>query len=897
MNRLTLGTLVLAACLPAQNRLPAQEKLDARAALARAMVIEAQEQNLAAAIAEYRRLADDAKLPEEVRAEARLHLGLALLRAGDQAAGQAELGRVASLGGALGARALQAVQAAATQDQEMRDRVASAFSVLEIDGDRGSQELKFLGAPAAPELAAKLLAYPFVRELYTRTVAILLDLDPAVAARTLTALQARDVYVRRAAAASLRLTGHAEADAAVLRFLRDPDMDVRADAVRELARTAPLDLLQASLADADEGVRKQAFVKVAIGCDPPRAAELLPIVEQELAREHPTQALWTFMFSFWPKTEATVACATRALRHPECVVKNPKPAGELSLRPNECLDAALATAEALGAYEQRHERKQQLWFFVQSCEKSWDREGLAKRLRLRSLGFGNVENWLAGNGTAADLPAVLEHLDAFSLGWQGDMHKWLRNLDIHSEYWRAFADHATARARPFEGERDETERRGGPRRPSDPSDIVGATYLATRTWHPDAMAWVAEFVPTEARALAGADLAFDQATQLTEPARAALTAIAKAQTGDLWRTAATTGGTLLRTIAKHGVDDAADAFVQACAQGSAKTCFEVLKSSPRTSHVVALQDATIADIVARNLALGRADVFEVVAKWVDDDTAPVVYRAVCESALTAPVDSANPTLRRDVVRTVLFKGRVDPVAAERLYLAAMQDEDPEVGHAATDAISVTGNRLSADGAAALAAHVRTQPDEAAIRLLGRQPYPEHADVVRGLLAHADMPVRRAAAAALTTLIGTEATEDLLPLFADPSASVRRAVCSLAGSLLDRRFAPALLKLLRDPEGDVRTDAQKALEAIEYYVTQTERWQRLLQGTGLEANSAAEALLQQAKATSTKHVRLAAIRGLGALGVKEALPFLIQMMQEQDQEIAGAAAAAVDALSK
>lgn len=124
-----------------------------------------------------------------------------------------------------------------------------------------------------------------------------------------------------------------------------------------------------------------------------------------------------------------------------------------------------------------------------------------------------------------------------------------------------------------------------------------------------------------------------------------------------------------------------------------------------------------------------------------------------------------------------------------------------------------------------------------------------------------------------------------------SAALRIEAIERMARALDKSHVPLFLECLRDPSEKVREAAQKALREIEFYVEQTERWQRIGRAGGLEATSAAEALLEQAR-KGDKPTRLLALGSLGALAVAETLPVLIEMAKDQDPEIAAAARAAV-----
>ncbi len=165
-----------------------------------------------------------------------------------------------------------------------------------------------------------------------------------------------------------------------------------------------------------------------------------------------------------------------------------------------------------------------------------------------------------------------------------------------------------------------------------------------------------------------------------------------------------------------------------------------------------------------------------------------------------------------------------------------------------------------------------------------------------LLHHPAPAIRRNTIEQLADKFPDRFVDALLPLAKDEDLRVRLNVCTAFGTAFDRRTIPALVDCLRDPQAMVRDAARKSLEQLQFYFDQKGRWSRLLDGAGLEANNAAEALLKQAGAGQPKPSRLAAIQSLGTLGVAETLPFLIQLMAESDAEIATAAKAALDRIN-
>lgn len=127
---------------------------------------------------------------------------------------------------------------------------------------------------------------------------------------------------------------------------------------------------------------------------------------------------------------------------------------------------------------------------------------------------------------------------------------------------------------------------------------------------------------------------------------------------------------------------------------------------------------------------------------------------------------------------------------------------------------------------------------------------------------------------------------------DREEVVREEVARQLARSFDREAIPLLIELLRDSNETVRKAARESLEQLQYYFDSKSRWEKLLSESGLDANSAAEALLKQAKSGATIELRKAAIDSLGTLKVPETLPFLIQLMSDPDPTLSAAAKAAV-----
>lgn len=177
--------------------------------------------------------------------------------------------------------------------------------------------------------------------------------------------------------------------------------------------------------------------------------------------------------------------------------------------------------------------------------------------------------------------------------------------------------------------------------------------------------------------------------------------------------------------------------------------------------------------------------------------------------------------------------------------------------------------------------------------IGREPSEALTELLMPLLEHAHNNVRLAALRSIALGTAKERAGEIALRFKD-DANARWTLCDIAQRSLDPKLAPLMVEFLRDTHA--REKAQEALDAIRTYHDEKARWSRILSGTGLGTNSAAEALVDQARDGKTLAVRIAAIQSLGTLAVAETLPVLIVFMQDDDPKIAAAAKAAIDKIN-
>lgn len=270
---------------------------------------------------------------------------------------------------------------------------------------------------------------------------------------------------------------------------------------------------------------------------------------------------------------------------------------------------------------------------------------------------------------------------------------------------------------------------------------------------------------------------------------------------------------------------------------------------------------------------------------------PAARATIAKHLASCPDAEHRRRLRNDILREY---GESGAIPAE-LLLAAFADQDP---NNLREALQSANGRWPIDEPAKLEAPLRAllqhqNPNIAstAIRtvqsLFGAGGY----DAIAAQLERQELFAT--AAHALVDLDPDRAIPALLPRLELPGNAW--TLCGIAKEKLDRRFVPGLIAALRAPTEQTRVAAKEALDAIEYLVSQSQRWQRLLDEAGLDADSAAEALVKQAR-SGDKAIRLAAIRSLGTLGKPETLPFLIQLMQDQDADVKAAAGAALEKIN-
>lgn len=163
--------------------------------------------------------------------------------------------------------------------------------------------------------------------------------------------------------------------------------------------------------------------------------------------------------------------------------------------------------------------------------------------------------------------------------------------------------------------------------------------------------------------------------------------------------------------------------------------------------------------------------------------------------------------------------------------------------------------------------------------------------LKRLMKHENPSVRQEAFRGIERFDKDSISEFLPVLLREENVIMVRRGIELAKKRLDPAATPALIELLKSESDVIRNLAVDALSAITFYADQKARWERIRKSGGIDAISAAEALIKRAK-EGDKETRLVAIESLGTLGVPETLPVLIDWMSDADEDIAKAARAAV-----
>jgi len=136
-------------------------------------------------------------------------------------------------------------------------------------------------------------------------------------------------------------------------------------------------------------------------------------------------------------------------------------------------------------------------------------------------------------------------------------------------------------------------------------------------------------------------------------------------------------------------------------------------------------------------------------------------------------------------------------------------------------------------------------------------------------------------------------DDMLAILeGDPSSDLRHDLLISFGSIDDERADQVLLNHVNDPRPKIRDAAASSLRQIKQRRSEQAMWESWGEE---DEQSATSALLKNLKDPDLE-IRLVSIESLGTLGDKDALPALINLLRDENQQIKDAARKALDRIN-
>lgn len=939
MRTTTRGWIVAAVAVLSVGLLPAQ---DAKTTLAKARVVEEAEHDLPAAAALYAKVIAEAGVPREVADEARLRLARVRQAMGDFAGAREALAAVVKGGGAA-ARAAEGLLAE-LQDPQRSDRAVELEILKLMAGLRGAigrelveqrEQLVWFGDRAVP-LLVEAVGTESDYGLVTTLAGALLRIGGAkVDAWIEQATRYEDPLRRRAV---VRAAVHGAADAqksAMAAFLGDPAAGVRLEAV-ESGIVQRLDQAVAMVRDEDRRVR-EATVEWLGGNwaaqmprDQPQAVlvELVAVLDaREAGGGRAGEALGEIVeFAARlsdPHARLAVALATlqaknhRWDQHSGYSRLRPSlrtPDSANLLRPELVAAARAVTARPLA--EPFADFRESLFRSAfNALVRSWNRDALEAVYDLVGLGFPPDGDWFVQHLRPADWVGLFERLRTFAQV-EENSHDYLQEI-LHD----AVGIELPAPA--FEPLRAWFEHQAGT------GDTLGLSLhralvrlgkfgtTESAQWAvrmlTSGLAELPPFAQNEQSLHMHRNGLFQGLITNRTPANVeALRELAVAEDEEL---GVLRNEALAWLAIWHDVESA-PLFAKAYALGLQESSLLLPWGSQQRNN-----------LSARGLGWLQPKVADLVnvQAWSDEETARAMAPAL-QLGLIEPwkdasslVDGAQPDSRvfaaathswsrcpDEELREWYFKvlamrpTEAVPDGVRGLVIAALQDASEGIRREALRRLEAGGRLPPLEWGEDVEQAVIGCLDIDSLRgnalgVLGEAGNPGLVPLITEHLDAESRYSRQAAVDALFDLVPDRALELTLDALGAPA--LRSKMIEVAKRTLDRRFVPLLIAALRDEHESTRKSAKEALDAIEFYVSQEQRWQRLLSDAGLESTNAAEALLKQAREAKDEQIRLTAIRSLGTLAVPETLPFLIQLMQDPDPDIAEAATTAVARINR
>ncbi|MEE9126217.1 MAG: HEAT repeat domain-containing protein, partial [Planctomycetota bacterium] len=843
---------------------------------------------------------------------------------------------------------------AGDQDPDLlKAKVEKLIGFLRVGSSGTVSDLLWIGQPAAPYLVAAVEKEKADLEFIARSSEVLSRMGGKAAEDwAKNAVAYPDVLKRRAVIKGLITLRSRSAlkvsSETVQKFLDDKEASVRRDAVTNVCTLVPARRVIAMLKDPDPEVQnatKSAILRWWASFDQgDRADENLA----ELIRIY-DEAGWQIegvppRFHDTPKGRLLFLRALRREVVRNLSVRCPASRGQRAAPTTAELREVIITADALGMVSSARTKlggwraQANLGRFVQRMfkEEAWDHEAMATVVKLASRNYGTglgikFEPWFIKHAEASDIPAIAKTLRWLRqpmdvLNWMarqavpgaalGDLQafaKWLDGLDWKNDKSIRISE-------------------------SQAIWIRNATCLviaAMRT--ADAEKYLVSLIRREV----GTDRSAQQEEARLEWETAAFHALSRKGDDQTMRTLAELlvipGDSkharnvrygAFQTLANLQADIAVNRFAKAYqlgfessqkrigmivddqqlrAHGGLRMILESRGAAPDVRMgKKPYSDKTLARIFDSCLATGNLAAFQDATYCVSYMPLPdEVVKVVANRALQCPDKKPDTreglTLRQLLVMRLLDKYADAPGIVE-LIQRSLRDRDPQIRW-------MTARKSGAD-------HIK---DKLILELLEKCLRDEKEHVVEAasgtlfyihpeslvsaqhvLLTSKRASVQSVVALALLQAKGADAISTVGKLLL-PGTHLRYhhrlTLLNKMAEFRDMRAVPFLLEALKDGNDMVRKAAESELKSIRFYNDQKLLWKRLMDGTEMNATSAAEALVKQASDASKKQIRLTAIASLGTLGKVETLPFLIKLMSDEDPDIRKAAKAAADRINQ
>jgi len=914
-----------------------------------ATVAAAFEHDLAKAAKIYRDIAGSPQETAEMQTKALLELGKVLRKAGMVAEAKAAL-KQASEGTGNAAKKATKLLTAGNQDPDLLQVKVEKLIAHLRKVPLSFHDLLWIGEPAAPYVVSAVDKEKADLEFIAGASRVLLRMGGKAAEEwAKKAPNYSDVLKRRAVvkgfggiypASMLKVSPQT-----VQGFLKDKEASVRRDAVGQLVFHVPADRIIAMLKDPSADVQLAARTSI--------QSRWSQMKHGERWDENLAQVIGVFHDSGWqlsgqlPGQYFTGSQKGRLLFLRSLrlgVVKNhtlwvhAKATAPTEEEIKEIMTTVSALGPAVGAKSPGSRARSSLARFVRQTSEAWDHAATPIVLKLVALNYGPVfhidtEKWLIKHAKVSDIPAI-----AGELRWMrrpDELLHWmakqpvpgtaLKNLQAFAQ-WLDGIDWGARKSRPFSGQVARQSRYAA-------CEAIAAMRTS------DAEKHLVSLIRREP----GTNQNDTQKEAWSEWKDSAFHALKKNGDDQTMRTLAELlvipGDSKHAHHVRYGALETLAILQAQVAVGRYAKAYQMGFESPgnrrRTTVTVDGQklrvygglrqivesrgaapdvrngrepytDETLARIFDSCLATGKLVAFQDATYCVTQMRLPyAAVKAIANRALQCPnkkPDSqrGNPmALRQLLVRRLVDKYPTAPGIVQ-LIQKSLRDRDPRIRRLVIG--EIRPDHVKDTVVLELLEKCLRDENEAIVILASNRLAGTHFESLVAeqnyLLAYKSAYVQSDVAMALLKAKGADAIPTVGKLLL-PGTSLyhghRQTLLRKMAEFRDMRAVPFLLEALKDENDGVRKTAEAELKSIRFYNEQKQLWARLMNGTDLNAASAAEALVKQAT-DGKKDVRLTAIQSLGTLGKVETLPFLIKLMGDEDPDIRKAAKAAADRIN-